>query len=57
MCKMGHEDRQELEMLLKELRIVIPLKDFKATINLAAGKVKKMSVSRMAEDIKGTDGT
>ena len=49
-CEIGHNDRQELETLLKLPRIVEPLKDYRVNIALGAGKVKRTSVKELAEE-------
>ena len=49
-CQIGHEDRQQLEALIKLPRVVVPLKDFRMKITLGPGKVKRTSVIELAEE-------
>ena len=53
---LGHQDRQELEAMLKLPRKVEPLKDFKMKISLGPGNNKKTSVKELAEEYKATEG-
>ena len=54
-CLMGHEDRLELDEILKLPRPVRALKDFKVKINLGAGQCKRTSVKDLAEDYKASE--
>ena len=48
--KVDHEDRRDLEKLLKRQRVLKPLADKQMKINLGAGNVKKTSVKEMVEE-------
>ena len=52
---MGHQDRQDLEELLKLPRQVVTLKDFKMKISLGPKEVKKTSVRELEEEYKATE--
>ena len=54
-CEIGHEDRQELEALLKVPRKVEPLKNVKMKISLGPKNVKKTSVKELEEEFKATE--
>ena len=52
---MGHQDRQDLEELLKLPRQVVTLKDLKMKISLGPKEVKKTSVRELEEEYKATE--
>ena len=52
---MGHKDRQELEALLKLLRIVVTLKDYRMKLALGAGKENKTSMKELTVEFKGSE--
>ena len=52
---MGHQDRQDLEELLKLPRQVVTLKDFKMKISLGPKEVKKTSMRELEEEYKATE--
>ena len=54
LCKVGHQDREELETLLNKPRDVQLLKDFKMKIVLGPGKVKRTSLRELEEEYKTT---
>ena len=51
---LGHQDRQELEAMLKLPRKVEPLKDVQMKIVLGPKNVKKTSVKELAANSGGT---
>ena len=54
--KVDHEDRRDLEKLLKRPRVLKPLADKQMKITLGAGNVKKTSVKEMVEEYKASEG-